>query len=59
VCHRARRAFESLAWISFTAPGQPADLITVSIDGVRKLMDDGRWGNLRLATSPGSTGSSS
>jgi len=21
----------------------------VSIDGVRKLMDDGRWGNLRLA----------
>jgi len=39
---------ESLAWISFTAPGHPADLITVSIDGVRKLMDGGRWGNLRL-----------
>jgi hypothetical protein len=40
---------ESLGWITFTAPGQPADVITVSGGGARNLMAQGRWGDRRLA----------
>ena len=40
---------EPLAWITFTAPGQPEDLITVSIGGARTLMAEARWGDRRIA----------
>jgi hypothetical protein len=35
---------EALAWTTFAAPGQPADVITVSIDAARQLMAGARWG---------------
>ena len=43
---------QSLAWIMFTAPGQPADLVTVSIREARKLMNEGRWRDQPMAQLP-------
>jgi hypothetical protein len=42
----------SLAWIMFTAPGQPADLVTVSISAARNLMNEGRWKDRQMAQLP-------
>jgi len=44
-----------LGWITFTAPEQPADLITVSVGEARQLMNEGRWGDLRIAQLPTAT----
>src|SRR5437867_2979314 len=40
---------EPLGWITFAAPGQPNEVITVSITAARNLMRDGFWENQRIA----------
>jgi hypothetical protein len=49
---RSNATARSLAWIKFTATGQPADLVTVSIGEARNLMNEGRWRDQPMAQLP-------
>jgi hypothetical protein len=43
---------EALAWITFAEPGQPADVVTVSIDAAMRLLAGARWGGRPVVELP-------